>query len=219
MTAQQEPMDGKRPHRWRRRLLRAVIFLASAVLLLWVLRVPILRGMGSFLVTEDPLTHADEVFVLGGSATDRGEEAARLYAQGISSRFATTGSQVPGDLATLGIDLTESDMTKLVMTRHGVPDALILSLKRGTSTQEEAEALLSVALQDRVDTVMVVSSSFHLRRARYVFKDRFAQAGITVLFHGANDLAFNKDNWWRDESGLMMVYNEYVKLVYYHLKY
>lgn len=219
MEAQPERTGGKRPHRWGRRLLRTFLAFVILAILLWAVRIPILRGMGSFLVTEDPLTHVDEVFVLGGSAVDRGEEAARLYKQGISSRFATTGSQVPGDLSTLGIDLTESDMTKLVMVHHGVPDTMITSFKQGTSTREEAEALLSVALQDHADTVMVVSSAFHLRRARFVFKDRFAQAGITVLFHGANDLAFDKDNWWRDESGLMMVYNEYVKLVYYHLKY
>lgn len=211
--------EEKRPRGWLRRLLRTMLILAGVILLAWVFHVPLLRAMGRFLVTDDPLVHVDEVFVLGGLAVDRGEEAAHLYAQGVANRFVCTGSQVPGDLATLGIDLSESDMTKLVMTRHGVPDAMVLSFKQGTSTLEEAEALLALARRDDVDTVMVVSSAFHLRRARFVFRERFAKAGITVLFHGARDQAFNEDTWWRDESGLLMVYNEYVKLAYYHLRY
>lgn len=205
--------------RWRRRLLRVVAVLLVVGLSVWFLRVPILEAIGNHLIAEDPVSHVDEVFVLGGDAMDRGEEAARLYHEGVCRRFVCTGSQVPGDLKMLNIDLTESDMTRIVLVKRGVPADSVLSYKQGTSTYEESRALLALAKRHGVDSVMIVSSPFHLRRARFVFEDIFSKAGITVLFHGAPNPSLDEALWWRHESSLLMVFSEYVKLLYYHLKY
>jgi len=186
--------------------------------LIFLLRFPILRGVGNYLVSEDPLAHADVVFVLGGSATDRGEEAAKLYFAGLCDRFVCTGKSVPGDLQEVGIDLTESDMTKLVIQRCGVPADRIVSFKEGTSTQEESIALLEREQATSVDTVIIVSHGFHLRRVRNVFENRFKEKGITVLLHGAESRDFSHETWWRTEQGMMMVQNEYAKLLYYLVK-
>lgn len=191
----------------------------ALVLLGWLFRVPLLEAIGNHLIAEDPLAHVDEVFVLGGDAMDRGEEAARLYHKGIAQRFVCTGSQVPGDLKMLNIDLTESDMTRIVLIKRGVPPDSVLSYKQGTSTYEESRSLLALVKKQGVDSVMVVSSPFHLRRARFVFHDLFAEAGVTVLFHGAPNSAMEDALWWRHESSLLMVFSEYVKLFYYRLKY
>jgi hypothetical protein len=35
----------------------------------------------------------------------------------------------------------------------------------------------------------------------------------------ANSLVYDSDSWWTSEEGLLMVNNEYVKLLYYLVKY
>ncbi len=200
------------------RWIKRIGFVFVIFLVLYWVRVPILRGIGSYLVSADPLAHADVAFVLGGSATDRGTEAAKLHYAGFSERFVCTGKNVPGDLLELGIDLPECEMTKRVLVRCGVPADRITALREGTSTKEEAEALLDLVRTQAVDTVIVVSHAFHLRRARNVFEAPFNEAGITVIMHPASSSAFNENDWWTEEQGLLMVQNEYVKLFYYAIK-
>ena len=212
-----EPLLSTRPW-WKSRLVKRCAVILAIAVLLFLFRFPILRCAGNYLISEDPLAHADVVFVLGGSATDRGEEAAKLYFAGLCDRFVCTGKNVPGDLQEVGIDLSESDMTKLVVQRCGVPADRIESFKEGTSTQEEAIALLDREKATGVDTVIIVSHGFHLRRVRNVFENRFNAEGITVLLHGAESRDFSHDAWWRTEQGMMMVQNEYAKLLYYLVK-
>jgi uncharacterized SAM-binding protein YcdF (DUF218 family) len=196
-----------------------VIAVAALFTLCWILRYPLLRAAGDHLIMEDPIAHADAVFVLGGSAMDRGSEAARLYAQGISDRFIFTGAPVNTDLQALRIDSTEAECTRSIAVRNGIPFPLTTALDKGTSTFEEAGVLLAIAQAGHMDTVMIVSNRFHLRRVRFVFRERFRKAGITVLLHGAPSTQFDERTWWASEEGLIMLNNEYVKLAYYHLKY
>lgn len=207
--------------RWSRlpKWLRALLVVAALVFLAWNLRTALLRGVGNWLITEDPLVHADEVFVLGGAIVDRGMEAAQVYRHGISDRFIFTGAPIPTALEGLGIDSTEAECTRHEAVRQGLPLGSTVVLNKGTSTFEEAEALLQQAVADGADTVMVISSRFHLRRVGFVFRKRFTGTGITVLLHGAPSQQFHEQQWWSSEEGLIMVNNEYVKLLYYWLKY
>ncbi len=207
--------------RWARipKWTRILLVLVAFCFLAWNLRTTILVGLGEHLITEDPVAHVDAVFVLGGSILDRGLEGTRIYERGFSDRFYFTGAPIPSALAALGIDSTEAECTRTVAVNAGLPIALTTVLNKGTSTFEEAEALLAQAIADKADTVMIISSRFHLRRVGFVFKERFRKQGITVLLHGAPCSTFEEETWWKSEEGLIMLNNEYVKLAYYHLKY
>ncbi|MBP8822342.1 MAG: YdcF family protein [Flavobacteriales bacterium] len=201
------------------RLLRMLLAAAMAGLVVWMLHVPLLRAIGNFLITEDPPNRVDAVFVLGGSVYDRGMEAARIHQQGLSPRFIFTGAPVPTALKALGIDSTEAECTRNTAVMAGIPLAHTTALNKGTSTFEEAVALLDHARSHGLDTVMVISNRFHLRRIGMVFRPRFEQAGITVLLHGAPSPDINEAFWWASEEGLVMLNNEYLKLGYYWLRY
>ena len=208
--------------RRKRLLLRAgswALILLVVALLFWRLRIPMMQAMGAHLITEDRVAHVDAVFVLGGSILDRGKEGARVYERGLSDRFFFTGAPIPSALEALGIDSTEAECTRTVAVQAGIPIALTTVLNKGTSTMEEEEALLAEAIAISADTVMIISSRFHLRRVGFVFRERFRKHGITVLLHGAPCSTFQEETWWKSEEGLIMLNNEYVKLAYYHLKY
>ncbi len=211
--------DTRYKGRARRRIARVAAVAALVLTALFLLRYPLLRSMGHFLITEDPLLPVDAVFVLGGSVQDRGVEAARVHARGISQRFVFTGAPVPSALQALGLDSTEAECTRNAAVRAGLPLEHTLALNVGTSTYEEFKALLAYSIENDLDTVMVISTPFHLRRINRVFRKPFRKAGITVLLHGAPSSTFHEGTWWQAEDGLIMLNNEYVKLLYYWLKY
>ena len=198
--------------RW---LLGAALVLA----LIYLLRFPVMRAMGSLLITQDEPVHVDAIYALGGASLERGTEAARLFNAGWGGRVVTTSSMVPTIYMADGIDRTEAEVTRDVAIRNGVPAAQCFALNKGTSTKEEADAILAMALDGGQDTIMIVSSLFHMRRIRFVFRDRFRDAGIEVVLRGAPSVLFEEERWWEKEEGLMMCQNEYVKLLYYWWNY
>jgi uncharacterized SAM-binding protein YcdF (DUF218 family) len=204
---------------WRWRAVRLLAYTAMLLFAVYLFRHPLLRAAGRFLITEDPAVHGDAIYALGGASLERGIEAARLYGQGLAPKVICTSEVIPSIYRADGIDRTEAQVTRDVAIRAGVPVDRCATLERGTSTQEESEAILEHARAGGQDTIIIVSSMFHLRRIGFVFRDRFAQEGITVVLRGAASSTFKEEEWWQYEDGLIMCQNEYVKLLYYWWKY
>ncbi len=200
---------------------RVLWFLIPLLLigLLFAFRVPLLHGFGSLLIKEDALVHADAIYVLGGSPRERGAKGAELLQQGWASTMIATGSNIPGVMEGEGIMLNEAVLSKRAALRAGADSTRIRLIEKGTSTWEEAALIHADAMEQRYDTVLVVSTEFHLRRVSRVFRKRFAGSGVHLRFVAANSLVYDSDRWWTSEEGLLMVNNEYVKLLYYLIKY
>lgn len=203
----------------RIRILTAVSVLFICLLLAFVFRYNLMRGVGHWLIYEDDLTHVNTAFVLSGGPFDRGLEASKVYGKGLMDTVVCTGESIPQDLFALGMHYTEGQISKVMMTNNGVPDTRIKLVEKGTSTQEESEIILDYARQNGLDTVMVISTKFHTRRIKRVFKQKFKDAGIVVLIHGAPASAYDEEQWWASEYGLIALNNEYIKILYYWLKY
>ena len=88
-----------------------------------------------------------------------------------------------------------------------------------TATKEESEAILTYCKQHNYSKVIVLSSKFHTRRVGDVFKPLLEDEGIQVIVHGAPSSLYKEAEWWKYESGMIMVNNEYMKHIYYFLKY
>ena len=206
----------------RSTLLKALLPLAVLVLLcgtLWWMRFPILRAAGQYLMPEDPLQHVEAVYVLGGSSLDRGREAARVVREGWSPVVYFTGGNIPTALESIGVMRTEAEICLQAAIEAGLPPEQGQALRVGTSTMEESQFIRVHAKGHGYARIMVISSRFHLRRIGSVFQEPFAQEGITVLLHGAPSGQFDEARWWHYEEGLIMLNNEYVKLLYYAWRY
>jgi uncharacterized SAM-binding protein YcdF (DUF218 family) len=199
--------------------MRPAILLALLLAGAWLLHRPVLRATGRFLITADPELRSDALYVLGGSATERGETGAALLQRGVAPVMYCTGSNVPPSLEVVGMPLAEAVLTRGAALRVGADSTRVHAMIVGTSTWEEAEAIRAHALAAGYDTITVVSTEFHLRRVRWVFRRNFKGTGITVLVQPAQSRRYDAARWWASEEGLLMVNNEYVKLAYYLLRY
>lgn len=211
--------DRPRRHWLRNRWWRAFLVLCGLAAALWLFKAPLLRAAISYLVHEDRTGSLDAMYVLGGGALDRGKEAARLAATASDVPFYTTGSNIDGTLEEWGIVLSEGEVTRGICIKHGIEPGRITALRIGTSTMEEADAILIHARMMGYDTIGVLSSRYHLRRIDEVFTDRFAEKGILVKRYGAFTDRFQETTWWQSEDGLIAIQNEYIKLFYYRWKY
>ncbi len=191
------------------------------ILLLFLFRFSILRGIGNYLVYEDPIEKVEAIFVLSGSPDTRAWEAAKWIKQGYSNLVVCTGQEIAIPYAEeFGMDtLFTPDLTKRFLMADGVDSTKIEILFKGTSTFEEFEAIRDFCKARKMKTIMVISSNFHTRRISKVFTRQLKKEGIRVIIRGAEEPEFNPNLWWKNESGLIFVNNEYVKLFYYAFKY
>jgi uncharacterized SAM-binding protein YcdF (DUF218 family) len=198
---------------------RFFLILILILLLLFQMRYLFLKWVGNFLIEEDAVEKCDAIFVLSGNALDRATEAASLYQQGISKKIICTGENQSGDFEVMHLTQTESDISKLRLTDLGVPDTDVLVIHRGTSTMEEGKIIYTYCMIHHLKSCMVLSSKFHTRRINFVLGKYFKNTNTKLLVHGATPSKFNLNQWWKSEEGLMSVYDEYIKLVYYFIKY
>ncbi len=196
----------------RKRLIRYSIYL-GILIILSLCRYPILRGIGNYLIVEDKLEKVDAIYVLGGASEERSLEASTLLKKGFSKKIICTGGHIDKSLLLVDTVLTEAEITGAFLKQKGIPKKSIFYIKKGTSTREEAKLILNDSKKHK--KIIILSSKFHLRRVRRVFTQAFENSSTKLIFRGASSTEYNEQEWWKYERGLLMVNNEYVKLLYY----
>lgn len=203
----------------RKKLLVFFISLLVVVGLVFMLRAPLLRGCATFLIHQDSLQHADALFVLSGGGYDRGNEAAKVFHKGFAPKIICTGGNQASEFLVFGIDTLESYATVANLKQHLISDSAIVVLPEGTSTKEEAELILRYSQERKFKRVIVLSSLLHTGRVKSIFDKKFEGSGIAMYIHGAPSSRYDELNWWKEENGLIAVNNEWVKTIYYWIKY
>lgn len=184
---------------WRRGNQRGGI-LASLVSLLLIIvvcagvylaRHPIMRFAAESWLVDEPAGHADAIIVLGDDNfyADRATHAAQLFRQGVAPIVVASGKKLRPNA---GIsELMEHDLLE-----RGVPKEKILPFAHdSSSTEEEALALRALAVEKNWKSVVLVTSNYHTRRARYIFQKIFPRT-ITVSVASASDGEFDPGRWW-----------------------
>ncbi|MBL4706786.1 MAG: YdcF family protein [Flavobacteriales bacterium] len=177
----------------------------------------ILGMFGGFLIYEDELQKVEVAFILGGNSRIRAERAAEVYKDGFSDRFVCTGSHYNDAAKYFNIPNTEATLTKGFLEKMDVPTDQIEAMKAGTSTREEAVFILEKCHEEGWKKILIISDRFHTRRIHQVFDTKFANEGIEVLITGVANDKYSEEEFWKKERGVVMVIEEYIKMVYYFL--
>lgn len=193
-----------------------MVFVFSAVV--YLLRAQLLPLPAQWLIQQDELAQADAMIVLSGGSYDRGNEAARIYKAGYAPIIICPGGNKAYEFEILGKDFKESDVAKMNLQRHNIPDSIIVVVPQGTSTAEEAAALKPILQERGYKQVILLTSLYHTRRARAVFEREFKNSNIRFIVRGAKSSRFDEYKWWQTEDGLIAMNNELIKTVYYRVK-
>lgn len=198
------------------------LYLLAAALVGWPLGAWAAAG---WLVVREELPRADALAVLAGSATyvERAGRAAELYREGRAPRVVLTDDGQSG-----GYSAADDRNPRFVeraareLQAAGVPaEAVEVVPQTVTSTFDEAARLRAHAEDRGYRSLIVVTSAYQSRRAlwtlRRVFEGSVVRVGVEPVEPGRQTP--RPFAWWLYPLGWRLVPGEYVKLVYYCLRY
>lgn len=205
--------DFLRSRRWGF-LILAVVFLGMTGLVLG--KNPLLRSLGGYLVTAQPLEKAEAIFLLSGDPATRAPEAARLFHEGYAPEIVfATGRVDPlyQELLREGILVQrEYEVSALLLCREGVPVEAMTVLDRGaSSTFSELGALASYIQQRKMTTAILVTSKAHTTRSMKLM--RYIVPTVKFISRPSRFDDFRIDGWWQERHQTFAVISEYIKLV------
>jgi uncharacterized SAM-binding protein YcdF (DUF218 family) len=181
----------------------ALLFLALLIGGIYLARHPLLRFAGEELIVEDQLEKSDAIVVLSDDNfyADRATRAAELFRQGLAPVVVASGIRLR---PYAGI----SELMTHDLVERGVPkDRVVTFPQDADSTREEAEALRRLAQEKNWKSVIVVTSNYHTRRARYIFGKIFANS-VAVRIASARDGDYDPAHWWEHRKSIKRFVHE-----------
>lgn len=191
-------------------LLNLIILLGFVIFctFLYLVRHPIFRFAAESWIIEDPLEKSDALIVLGDDNfyADRATRAAELFREGEAPLLVASGRRLRPNAGIA--ELMEHDLVEC-----GVPREKILRFVHDAdSTKEEAQALVKLAKSKKWRRVIVVTSNYHTRRARYIFRRVFPQ-DIETRMASARDGDFNPQAWWEKRKSIKELMREFAGML------
>lgn len=199
----------------RRKSLYRILAAASVVLAAATL---VITLGGRLIVAPDPLPeHADAAVVLSGSnpaTVARFDEAVRLLERGgvehvvlLVHARVVWGDWYP-DVARRFIEREyDEHVAEKIIVCEGLAD----------STSEEAKALQKCLAEPGWESIVVVTSNYHTRRAKLIWNAMLEQQPphLSLAVHGVFDGSFAPRGWWRRRRDAKTWFLETTKLAWY----
>ena len=164
---------------------------------------PLLAG---FLVVDDPPGPVDVLITPAGDS-ERDLYAAELYRKGLAPKIIMSGC-----------GREAARMAKRAV-HAGVEEKDIVIEPAAESTYENALFSRQIVLREDFKSAIVVTSPYHMRRSKLVFGRVFRGTGVKLIYCPTTGSGFNADGQCKSETDRRIVKREYIKLIYYWLRY
>ena len=202
---------------------KLLIITAIIIFLMYIFRADWLGYLGNSLIVDDPAATADVAIVLstGVDYLPRLLQAAQLYKDKRINRVMINGNRKTDAIRELenkgfvpACKWYENSLRILEM--YGVPRdrVWVVSAEDVFDTVSEAQTIKPLLQKNNINKVLITTSKFHTRRARYVWRkvlDR--QEGIYTS--AAADDPFAPEGWWKEGRQVKQVMGEYGGMAYY----
>lgn len=179
------------------------------IVILILLFVWLFAQTGKFLVTDHP-QKSDTILILAGETDVRPTRGIELLNQGYGSRVVL---DVPAEAKVYGLTLTDVAQ-KWIAT---LPKAALVDVCpiRGLSTKAEALEAAECLRKAGGQSVLVVTSDYHTRRALSVF--RHEVPGKTFTAAAAFDETQFGTQWWKHRQWAKTAAGEWVRLIWWEV--
>ena len=176
----------------------------------------LVNSVSRSFVHEDPLVKSDAIVVLVGSNSgNRIRTAVKLYNEGFADKLVFSGFEIyPG--------ISSGTLMKSYAMSLGVPEDKILYFPAGkeveASTRGESMANLEFLKKNKMFQFIVVTSSFHTRRARLIYERSISQLDddFKLMVFPAPDPFVPMEGWWKLRTGQKAIFYESLKLLAYY---
>lgn len=173
------------------------IFIILALFIILIVFFPLARSL--LIINEEP-KKAEVIIVLSGE-TGRLEKAAELYHEDYASLIMLS-------------DATEAGTTPKEAVALGIQRQHLILEKEATSTYTNALHTKEKMEEHNLDSAIVVSSDYHMRRVELVFERVYRNSGIDLTYVASFYSVYAKDH---NIDSLFFISKEYAKLAGYLL--
>jgi uncharacterized SAM-binding protein YcdF (DUF218 family) len=181
----------------------SLLFLVVLLAVIYLLRHPLMRLVGSFWVVDESPEVSDAIVILGDDnyAADRAARAAELFRSGRAPRIIASGRYLRPYASVA--QLEEHDLTE-----RGVPLSAIVRLEHhAQNTRDESIAISRLLSTRGWKRVLLVTSNYHTRRSRYICEREFPP-GTVLRVVAARDSDYDPDTWWSTREGIKIFFHE-----------
>jgi uncharacterized SAM-binding protein YcdF (DUF218 family) len=181
------------------RLTVGVVLLVTVVLL----------APGFVLDTPQPAPRRSDAIVVisGDEQMARFAEGVNLYQQGFGKYLVFSGAAYDNGTS-------NADVMRDLAVRRGVPASAILEEPLGEDTWGNAVYTRQVLEAHRLGSAILVTSPYHLRRAKATFDAAYSGSGIELMVHAGPDSQWRKLSWWQQAETRRLTFTELQKLAY-----
>lgn len=159
--------------------------------------------------TVEDVQTADAILLLGAGVNMDGspspvlaariDRAADLYHAGYAPLIAVTGGSIDGLPP-------EATSARRELIAQGVPASAILLETASQNTWENVENIAPLLNQQEVESVLLVSSSFHMWRAKLITERAGYSVYLAPASHPSEYLLFRRDYLLVREVGATLIY-------------
>lgn len=177
---------------------------------------------GRYLQHEDPLQHADALYVLAGSRLERTLEAVDLYQAGYAPLLLLSpGREEPAEVVARARGLRlprEAEPLREALAGIGIPrDAVLIGDGSVDNTADEAAMLRKVAQERGWRRVIVVTSKYHTRRTGFAMRRALEGTGVQIVVRASRYDPADPARWWRQRRDIRFLMEEWPKVIAYEL--
>jgi uncharacterized SAM-binding protein YcdF (DUF218 family) len=102
----------------------------------------------------------------------------------------------------------------------GIPEKSFKFIGNGVaSTYDEALIAKEFLKKNGYRSILLVTSKWHSRRAYLTFRSVLKNDEIKIVIQPSRYDVFNPDAWYKSRNDIELVFDEYVRLIYYILAY
>jgi uncharacterized SAM-binding protein YcdF (DUF218 family) len=185
----------------------------------WLAREPALRAAADLWIISDPISRADAIVVLGGGLETRPFVAAELWRRGLAHKILISQG-LDERAASIGAIPSHSELNREILLKLGVPAGAIETFGTASkNTRDEAVALREWAERNAASVFIIPSEIFPARRVRWIFRREFSGTAVIIEVPSVEPPGHTRWDWWKTEQGLLAFQNEFLKYIYYRLKY
>jgi hypothetical protein len=108
----------------------------------------------------------------------------------------------------------------MVLLKLGLPEAAIGSFGQGNeSTDDEAVALRRWATEHGISRIIIPTEFFFTRRVWWIFNREFAGSTVHLEIAAFEPSKYSRADWWKNNAGIIDFQNEFMKYLFYRIKY
>lgn len=156
---------------------------------------------------QPPLQRADAIVVISGDEQlARFREGVRLYRLNLATYVLFSGAAYDG-----------SDNTQVMRdlaVAAGVPESAVIEEGLSEDTWGNAVYTRQILEQRGLKSAILVTSPYHVQRAKLTFDAAYQGSGIQLLVRSAPDSDWRKLSWWRQPQTRKLTLSEIEKLTF-----